>query len=167
MKTNTYYGFTTMRPFLWAIPGSILFITFISLLFRHLDLSVADTLRIALSPTCEPAGESHTVTFYDYVEFQSIDSASDAAWDNILPPNGGYIYRQEGRGQKQGYGISMFHQLHCLQMVRTKLQTMTSHMAAGGESGQREQHAHQHHVDDDHVFHCLDYIRQVFLPARL
>lgn len=65
-------------------------------------------------------------------------------------------------GQQQ-YDVSVFHQLHCLTYVRTYLYAVldvAQRRGGGGggdnDDGDRAFLAHE----DDHVFHCLDYVRQ-------
>ncbi|KAM3550205.1 hypothetical protein ARSEF4850_008456 [Beauveria asiatica] len=44
---------------------------------------------------------------------------------------------------REGYGISMFHQIHCLVAIRTAIRTRT--------------------FNDQHLDHCLDYLRQAIM----
>lgn len=44
---------------------------------------------------------------------------------------------------REGYGISMFHQIHCLVTIRTAIRTRT--------------------FNDQHLDHCLDYLRQAIM----
>lgn len=38
-------------------------------------------------------------------------------WGSLLTPNGGFLKVEEHNHEIQDYGVSMFHQLHCLAMV--------------------------------------------------
>ncbi|KAF7874513.1 uncharacterized protein EAF02_008490 [Botrytis sinoallii] len=84
----------------------------------------------------------------------ALGDPEDVDWDEyLLTPNGGFIIVDEGEGVTKGYGVTMFHQLHCLGMIRT--------MLFGGPMN------HDHEVQGAewsknplHFLHCLDYIAQ-------
>ena len=64
----------------------------------------------------------------------------------------GFLQVQRHNGEVEEYGISLFHQLHCLQMIRSLLlnQSWASHHHDAGQ------------VDDGpHWAHCVDYLAQV------
>ena len=107
--------------------------------------------------------------------FRSYDlsPAGDPHWEAILPPNGGFILaeREEANGSTVtiSTGISMFHQLHCLQIIRKAIQ---GYMGANdcmsveheqGEDEMTHEHGatHHDHHDQTHWVHCLDYLAQV------
>jgi hypothetical protein len=50
------------------------------------------------------------------------------------------------------YQLSVFHQLHCLEMVKIQLET-------GSRSKSESQRHHQH----GHALHCIDWIRQALM----
>lgn len=59
------------------------------------------------------------------------------------------------------YGVSMYHQLHCLEAIRSSVTGLrSSHVHGGDGDGEI---AHQ----ADHLLHCIDYISQVscFSPS--
>ncbi|KAM3511388.1 hypothetical protein MY11210_004997 [Beauveria gryllotalpidicola] len=58
---------------------------------------------------------------------------------------GGFPLGEEANEERprEGYGISMFHQIHCLVALRTAIRTRT--------------------FDDQHLDHCLDYLRQAIM----
>ncbi|KAJ5132553.1 hypothetical protein N7448_006711 [Penicillium atrosanguineum] len=89
--------------------------------------------------------------------FQSAeDAVRDPSWQKLLPSGGGFLFVQESDGTVQGYGVSMFHQLHCLSMIRDML------------LGQPMSHAHEASdwsQDSMHWLHCLDYLAQGVLCA--
>ena len=60
--------------------------------------------------------------------------------------------------EPKGYGVSMFHQLHCLTMIRKMLlhQPMSAGMEAQGEAWLK---------DPKHWTHCLEYLVQAILCA--
>ena len=62
-------------------------------------------------------------------------------------PNRGFVKLRLRDGSVRHYGVSMYHQLHCMEMIRAAL---------GGDSSR-----HSGHGDEPHLKHCLDYITQV------
>jgi hypothetical protein len=107
---------------------------------------------------------------------------SDEVWRRLVPENGGLIdthstyFRDHHHGIKAPkafdlVGISMFHQLHCLQLVRKSIKQMLRKTKDATESHQQEHTLHGHEefnphsnrmgIQDDHLLHCLDYIAQV------
>lgn len=125
-------------------------------------------------PSPQPPSTSETLlTFAEHDIYQSLTPAANTAWDEILPPNGGFLYAADGKGERRVHGISMFHQLHCLQMLRGKIVRLLDEVHAGGSNqGHTESLAdmgskHHHDGDDEHWMHCLDYLRYViFLGSR-
>ncbi|RAK96760.1 uncharacterized protein BO80DRAFT_428764 [Aspergillus ibericus CBS 121593] len=81
-------------------------------------------------------------------------------------PNNGFITITEQSSdnpQPQYFGISMFHQLHCLDMIRDSITTSTNNNTTPAESNE---HHHTHHTrsyEGMHIGHCLDYLAQVRL----
>ncbi|KAL1963163.1 hypothetical protein VTN77DRAFT_8596 [Rasamsonia byssochlamydoides] len=57
------------------------------------------------------------------------------------------------------FGVSMFHQLHCLELLRNQIRN----------ESETEQHHHafesQSHYQDQHLEHCLDYLAQSIVCA--
>jgi hypothetical protein len=79
-----------------------------------------------------------------------------STWDLSLTPKGGFLHVQEPIGPPRQYGVSMFHQLHCLDALRAAL--------LGGKHHHEE--AFIDELDDTmsegaHLVHCIDYIAQV------
>jgi hypothetical protein len=122
------------------------------------------------------------VTFTQRPEFFDLTAAGDGNWTALLPPNGGFVSEKTGEGGYEMAGITMFHQLHCLQMIREAFQDvmegkrmLESEMDAeeeemgmgdvGREHGVRRKRVvgkrHGPHLDQDHWIHCLDYLMQV------
>ena len=146
-----------LLPAMFGVLSLSLFYTILHPQIRSKFSAVVSTARFyAGNP-----GSPNLISFSDYDEFQSIGSEADEVWDSILTPNGGYLYETDNNGHQKSSGISRFHQLHCLQMIRTKFRALSFPNESYGDPGTRQAFAHQHHVDDDHVLHCLDYVRQV------
>ncbi|KAM0723823.1 hypothetical protein Q7P37_000813 [Cladosporium fusiforme] len=98
---------------------------------------------------------------------------ADEAWGNDLsPPGDGFVLipnakdyslppgqpTEEGEGEI--YDVSVFHQLHCLNHVRTFLFTLKSSVDYNTSS---ETYEHMLKPQEDHVYHCFDYIRQALM----
>ena len=86
----------------------------------------------------------------------------DVEWEKLMPPNGGFIEQPDNEGIITKYGIGMFHQLHCLIMIRTEIQRLmhveqSHHGRRGGKSEPDGEALHEKY----HWMHCIDYIRQV------
>jgi hypothetical protein len=73
-----------------------------------------------------------------------------------MADKGGFLRLREPSGRVGYYGVSMYHQLHCLKMLRDRIE------------GKDHEHGHRREVIDDqvtpdHLIHCLDYMAQVSL----
>lgn len=104
----------------------------------------------------EPEG---TPVLFAYNEvFEDMSASGNERWkDALLPGSDGFIWAQHNETLAIEYGISMFHALHCLQMVRSALQPVVGH-------GQRHQHVNDgdsHFLHQTHIPHCLSYLVQV------
>lgn len=111
------------------------------------------------------------VTFVRNEQRYDLTTAGDPHWEAMLPSNGGFIAAADGiNSSTTAVGISMFHQLHCLQIIRRAFQVYTDAGAKQSvrdeatpqirKSGAQDAHAH-HHGDQRHWVHCLDYLAQV------
>ncbi len=73
------------------------------------------------------------------VHYQIYTTDASSEWGSVFPPGGGFLYLgASGRP----FGLSMFHQLHCLNRIRQAMETR--------KFGQ-------------HVHHCFNYLRQTIL----
>jgi hypothetical protein len=113
-----------------------------------------------LSITCKAvsSNENHEMTFRRRMDFWAFTAAGDTLWQAIIPDNGGLLVQRDGDGRPvEVKGVSMFHQLHCLQIIREGLRASIV--------GQSELVAHTgahggHTADARHIPHCLDYLMQ-------
>lgn len=118
--------------------------------------------------------------FTENATFTSLDHQYDRLWDDhLIPSNGGYLTANKKTSNTDKLGISMFHQLHCLAMLREEMQNLHEVIdaAAKGKSPAMHDHEHQRgrrdgpvvdtdagrakHHDQKHTMHCFDYLRQV------
>jgi hypothetical protein len=105
-----------------------------------------------------------------FLKYQS-KNAGQVDWESkLLTPNGGFLIVEEWDYEVKGYGVSMFHQLHCLTMmlvlpvavacVLINIHSRT--MLLGGEMSMSTPTARDKKTDDPmHDLHCLDYLAQV------
>ncbi|TGO47620.1 hypothetical protein BCON_0270g00170 [Botryotinia convoluta] len=89
---------------------------------------------------------SKTVLFSEHSTYENLSHEYDHLWDELLPQNGGFlrVYDEdmksngkenaEGKkgevqkGKKHKYGITMFHSLHCLGIMRGGVQELFREM---------------------------------------
>ncbi|KAK9771972.1 hypothetical protein AB5N19_06973 [Seiridium cardinale] len=117
-----------------------------------------------------PNTGTRQMKFSEHDDYMSLSHDFDSLWADLLPPNGGFILRPDKNGVNRKHGISMFHQLHCLGMMRDAVQDMTERLTAAekpgphGHAEKRGSHGlHDPLAHDDHWLHCFDYLRQAIL----
>lgn len=104
--------------------------------------------------------------FLERPDIESLDSTVDGAWSQAMnTPLGGFLLVRHNETYSQGWGVSMFHSIHCLGILRS---TMQNYFGLAPENGGHAAHAHGQrdgatlHVDErKHVEHCLGYIGRV------
>ena len=109
------------------------------------------------------------VTFKHNAALHDLSPAGDNNWSALLPSNGGFVMQQQADGRHEMAGLSIFHQLQCLSMLRSQIQSLTLErdLAIGdGETGSLKKSAelrsrHDSDEDSQHWVHCLDYLAQV------
>jgi hypothetical protein len=87
------------------------------------------------------------------------DGSPSLLQDAALTHNGGFLRLLANETSAIGYGVSMYHQIHCIEMLREALVPSES----------SEDHHHHHYgetvtmpgEETDHLIHCLDYLAQV------
>ncbi|EJU03324.1 hypothetical protein DACRYDRAFT_65535 [Dacryopinax primogenitus] len=84
-------------------------------------------------------GEPVALTVDDAEHFQLAAPEAMSEWNSIFPPGRGFIHLGPN---KRRFGTSMFHQIHCLDMIRTALLSGST---------------------TDHIHHCFSYLRQMAL----
>lgn len=99
-------------------------------------------------------------TFVEQRKYMSMSHDYDYLWADLLPENGGFV--QESYEEDVEAGIAMFHQLHCLQMIRMAVQQLQN-----PENSSQEHHHHSEKragtvaSNSIHWRHCFDYLQQV------
>ncbi|KPI38755.1 uncharacterized protein AB675_5937 [Cyphellophora attinorum] len=100
------------------------------------------------------------LTFTPHPEYANLSHSYDALWEDMLPANGGFLIdKATGRSE----GITMFHQLHCLQLLRIGLQRGHDDGMGRGSGHVTDGKGQNMHANDEHYLHCLDYLRQTSL----
>lgn len=101
-----------------------------------------------------------TKTFARNPNFEDMSHDNDAAWaEAVMPKKLGFIYVKHNESLLLERGISMFHAMHCLSLLREMLQeppadpSQSRHHGLKGEASK--------HLRQEHVPHCLSYIAQV------
>ncbi|MCJ1234689.1 hypothetical protein MMC14_002652 [Varicellaria rhodocarpa] len=97
-------------------------------------------------------------------DFEDIDaSASQSGKHAILTPNGGFLQVQEEDDVLRHYGVSMFHQLHCLGMIRELVLRGT----LGGDASIAQMNPDDSDDKDEepHWLHCFNYIAEGIICA--
>ena len=89
-------------------------------------------------------------------ELEDFSPAADGVWEDLFTANGGFIVR-EIDGKQHRIGISMFHQLHCLRMIRSLMQSLANNT----ESTVDDLSKHFHEA------HCFSYLVQVRVWSSL
>lgn len=87
----------------------------------------------------------------------------DKAWDmDLFTPHGGFLIVRRNQTMSERWGVSMFHGLHCLQIIRSTLQQARENGMPSVSGDHRDHHqGHSDHLDEVHVQHCFSYIAQV------
>ncbi|KAK4182494.1 hypothetical protein QBC35DRAFT_395880 [Podospora australis] len=80
-----------------------------------------------------------------------------------LTLNDGFLRLREPSGRVGFYGVSMYHQLHCIDMLRIHITGQGSHDHSHEASNARREG--QGIPQGGHLIHCLDYLSQAVMCA--
>jgi hypothetical protein len=139
--------------------------------------SLADSLAVSTVP----------ITFELNVTYAMPPSKEvDAAWTSLLPQGGGFFNHPKIAPTRSC--LAVFHQLHCLDMLRQALYELRPDLVEQGRNlshsantHHEDHHATESHPDHDvaidgnhihdmyHIGHCYDLLRQSIMckPVRL
>jgi hypothetical protein len=132
------------------------------LILIHLWFTPFSLLPPSLKSTPESNPANHLVLFSEHDEYENLSHSYDALWDSLLPQTGGFVLRFDENGTRHDYGISMYHSLHCLIIMRSVIQGLHGEIAKlNGDEEMAGDHDHGEHADPVHWLHCFDYLRQV------
>lgn len=119
------------------------------------------------------SGKSSTISarppitrFVDMKEvLEDLSPKSDASWSSSLnTPQGGFLWIKYNETSNMAWGVSMFHAIHCLTLIRNMVQIQARNSTAGVHHGNHNPtHQSKGHkaLDSHHVGHCFSYIAQV------
>lgn len=91
----------------------------------------------------------HPRTFFP----ETSASSSSLLQDAQVTRNGGFLMIKSDDAAPVGYGISVFHQIHCIEMLRASLFPV--------DGLHEHDHTGSRHEEREHLGHCLDYLAQV------
>ena len=165
-----FYQSPTVRIYL----AILVFLAVIVGVFNEQLLAVV-TYPSTLCPAAQTSAPK-VVTFREVPVLENLSAAGDAAWANAaLTPRGGFLRLRYNETTIHGWGISMFHALHCLQTIRTVVRESPMMQEGIGapthDSGMAHDHdgghdsGHDMMLDPGHVAHCIGYIAQVSFPT--
>ncbi|OAA57989.1 hypothetical protein SPI_06874 [Niveomyces insectorum RCEF 264] len=77
--------------------------------------------------------------------------------------SGGYPLEDEAAPKAEEYTIAMFHQLHCLAAIKSKMARLQQYYKGENEKNYLTFAINEEQVSDQHIYHCFDYIRQAIM----
>lgn len=98
-------------------------------------------------PISYPFSLKEVAMFVEDTQHYQLDNHSE--WESLIPRSGGFVHLGP---DYVPYGLSMFHQFHCLDMIRTSLLSVSASQNASLPL-------------PIHTKHCLGYLRQMILCA--
>jgi len=94
--------------------------------------------------------------FVKHMELRDVTPSGDAAWTALFTDNGGVaLVKDPKTGSVDKVCVSIFHQLHCLDMIRKEVGRLHR------EGGQEESSGAESLFHREHYLHCFDYLAQV------
>lgn len=180
------------RTRLWAFLSAIILLGFIIILLSLKQLypqsfvagsfSIPHTNQATIYssgttvPQSSPQIAGFPFTFRERPDIESLDPKFDEGWNGEMStPLGGFMLVAHNESFYRAWGVSMFHSIHCLTMLRTSFQR-----SFGLVSGDKNSHGGHSHgkngkrsfvdlsmIDErQHVEHCLGYIGRVSAPLH-
>lgn len=96
-------------------------------------------------------------------ELEDMTEVGDAAWSTMSSTKqGGFLWVRYNETYKTGHGVSMFHALHCLSMIRDAVKGPKTGVAAHSHGSRGDTHGGKSE-EEMHIGHCLSYIAQSLL----
>ncbi|TGO30051.1 hypothetical protein BPAE_0008g00430 [Botrytis paeoniae] len=96
-------------------------------------------------------------------ELEDMTELGDAMWATISSTKkGGFLWVRHNETYNTGHGVSMFHALHCLSMIRDAVKGSKSGAVAHSHGSKRGMHI-ETSEEEMHVGHCLSYVAQSLL----
>ncbi|KUL90711.1 hypothetical protein ZTR_00008 [Talaromyces verruculosus] len=107
------------------------------------------------------------IVFREVEDLKDMGVAGDQKWDDLFAGDGYLFLKPENSSLPQEpWGVSMFHELHCLQVLRNKIQGLEAQVSGSEPLQNQGQHGHHHDDSDDsdvsdiHYLHCFSYLAQ-------
>jgi hypothetical protein len=114
-----------------------------------------------LPPVTKTFRHSSNISAIDIHHLRDKAIADDQDWEPLLlPSKAGLFWMKDDQGDIAPYTISMFHQLHCVVMLREAFMEMTGR----GSSGDGTEIRHTKRTASNphgHLDHCFHYLAQV------
>lgn len=114
---------------------------------------------------------SNGIVFREVEALEDMSIAGDQNWDDLFAGDGYLFLKPENSSfPQEPWGVSMFHGLHCLQVLRNKIQELDARVSGSEPLQNQGQHGHHHDDSDDsdasnvHYLHCFSYLAQVRSP---
>ncbi len=150
----------TQRPRVWCLCFSVTLavVGIVAILKVPLSLHSFGTDRLRVRPECSNPNllGSNPKIFTHYAHYQEAARHGNttllAQARKILDEHAGnqFVQLRESGASPKRYGVSMLHQLHCLELLR-------SSAASGCSMSRRGRDA----AEIDHIGHCFQYLAQV------
>lgn len=113
------------------------------------------------------------IVFREVEALEDMSVAGDEKWDDLFVGDGYLFLKPENSSfPQEPWGVGMFHGLHCLQVLRKKIQDIEARVSGSEPLENQGQHGHHHDDSDDsevsdiHYLHCFSYLAQVRSPYR-
>lgn len=100
-----------------------------------------------------------TTTFNGNLDIYKTNASGTKAFEDLQNSyGGGFLQVAHNSTFAPGWGVSMLHGLHCLQMIRSSLFPEEYSENEHSPDSSHHQHAALNH---DHITHCIGYLAQV------
>ncbi|KAK8091118.1 hypothetical protein PG994_000623 [Apiospora phragmitis] len=115
--------------------------------------------------TLPDAGPAHTIPKI-FRPMTYPNSTMNDFWKSVEEiPNGGMVSVQTADGPARKWGVSMWHQLHCLSLFRALLSGETHHHHGSSRRPEDHENFMFQEFGSVHWVHCLDYLAEGILCA--
>ena len=176
-KRSLPKGIMGWKLLLYISPALILTTAVGSLFFNAGRYTILETWRppSCLKSSFESQDEPRIRSVFTSIPFvEDLESAHETKWTSkFSTKQGGFLVVRRNETYTENWGVTMYHSLHCLMLIRTAL----GHAIATGKHDSQHELRHEgmeyqgadtsesghtaHAADVKHLEHCLSYIAQV------
>lgn len=124
------------------------------------------------SPTQKGSFEDQRASITRYMSkvdsLEDLSGKHEAAWSSMLStPQGGFLWVKYNETNNMAWGVTMFHSIHCLTLLRSMLQMQLQNATSSQKAHANPTHQSSNHraFDEGHVGHCFSYIAQQIMCA--